>query len=72
MCSGSDISIRQLAHTVQSIIEHEGEIEWDTTKPDGTPRKLMDSSKLNINGWAPQVSLEVGIRDTYEWFLKHH
>ena len=70
--SGSDISIRQLAHTVQSIIEHEGEIEWDTTKPDGTPRKLMDSSKLNINGWAPQVSLEVGIRDTYEWFLKHH
>ena len=70
--SGSDISIRQLAHTVKSIIEHEGEIEWDTTKPDGTPRKLMDSSKLNINGWAPQVSLEVGIRDTYEWFLKHH
>lgn len=66
---GSDITIRELAELVQRIIGYTGAIRWDTSKPDGTPRKLMDSSRLNELGWKPQVDLEQGIRLTYEAFL---
>lgn len=67
---GSDVTIRELAETVQRLVGYPGEIVWDTSKPDGTPRKLMDSSRLFALGWRPQVDLETGIRLVYEDFLK--
>lgn len=67
---GSDVTIKQLAETVQRVIGFKGQIVWDSSKPDGTPRKLMDSSRLLNLGWQPQVNLEEGIRRTYEFFLK--
>jgi GDP-L-fucose synthase len=67
---GSDLSIRELAETVSRIVSFEGEIVWDTTKPDGTPRKLMDSSRLFALGWKPEVTLEQGIQLAYEDFLR--
>lgn len=69
--SGSDISIKVLAHMVQKVVGHKGEIIWDNTKPDGTPKKLMDSSKLNDKGWKSSIDLENGIKTTYNWFLNH-
>jgi GDP-L-fucose synthase len=68
--SGSEISILQLAELVQRIVGHPGEIIWDKSKPDGTPRKLMDSSRLFALGWRPKTDLETGIRLAYEDFLK--
>jgi GDP-L-fucose synthase len=68
--SGSDISIRDLAEIIRRMVGFEGEIEWDTTKPDGTPRKLMDSSRLFALGWKPRVDLETGIKLAYEDFRK--
>lgn len=67
--TGEDLSIQQLAWTIQQIVGHRGEIIWDSTKPDGTPRKLMDSSKMNQLGWKHQIGLEEGIEETYNWFL---
>ncbi len=67
---GSDISIRDLAELIRRTVGFEGDIIWDTSKPDGTPRKLMDSSRLFALGWKPQVDLETGIRLAYEDFLK--
>jgi GDP-L-fucose synthase len=68
---GSDVTIRELAETIQRVVGFPGQIVWDTSKPDGTPRKLMDSSRLMKLGWEPQVKLEEGIRRTYEFFLQH-
>ncbi|HOX56505.1 MAG TPA: GDP-L-fucose synthase [Candidatus Paceibacterota bacterium] len=67
---GSEVSVRALTETVKRIIGYAGEIVWDTSKPDGTPRKLMDSSRLLALGWQPQVNLETGIRLAYEDFVK--
>lgn len=67
---GSDISIKDLAGTIKDVVGFEGEIEWDTSMPDGTPRKLMDSSRLFALGWKPQIDLQTGIRLAYEDFLK--
>lgn len=67
--SGIDLTIQQLAETIQKITGHQGAIIWDNTKPDGTPRKLMDVSKMNALGWKHRVSLEEGIQKTYNWFL---
>ena len=67
---GSDVTILELAETVRRVVGYEGAIAWDTTKPDGTPRKLMDSSRLFALGWRPQVDLETGIRLAYADFLK--
>lgn len=67
--TGEDLTIRELAETIQKIVGHQGEIIWDDTKPDGTPRKLMDISKMHELGWRHQVNLEEGIQQTYEWFL---
>jgi GDP-L-fucose synthase len=67
--SGVDLTIKELALFIQSVVEHEGEIAWDSTKPDGTPRKLMDVSKLELKGWSPSLSLDEGIIKTYYWFL---
>ncbi len=68
---GSDVTIRQLAETVQRVVGFGGKIAWDTTKPDGTPRKLMDSSRLFALGWKPKVELEAGIKLAYDFFLKN-
>lgn len=67
--SGTDLSIRELAETIQRIVGHTGRIIWDASKPDGTPRKLMDSRLLHELGWKHEVELEAGIAQTYEWFL---
>ncbi len=67
---GGDLSIRQLAELIKRIVGFAGDIVWDASKPDGAPRKLMDSSRLFALGWRPQVDLETGIRLTYEDFLR--
>jgi GDP-L-fucose synthase len=67
--TGEDLTIKELALAIQKIIGHKGEIIWDDTKPDGTPRKLMDVSKMHDLGWKHQVGLETGIQKTYDWFL---
>jgi len=67
---GSDISIKHLAEMIRQIVGFKGEIVWDTSKPDGTPRKLMDNSRLSALGWKPLIDLETGIRLAYEDFLK--
>ncbi len=69
--TGKDLTIKELANTVQKVTEHQGAITWDTTKPDGTPRKLMDVSLINTLGWKASISLEDGIQDTYQWFLEN-
>lgn len=68
---GSDVTIKELAETIQYIVGHRGEIHWDASKPDGTPRKLMDSSKLNDEGWHAKIGLKEGIEMTYKWFLEN-
>lgn len=68
---GEDISIRDLAELVAEVVGFEGEIVQDTSKPDGTPRKLLDISRLKSLGWQPEVSLRHGIEQTYEWFQQH-
>jgi GDP-L-fucose synthase len=68
--SGAEVSVRQLTETVKRIVGYAGEIVWDTGKPDGMPRKLMDSSRLFALGWRPQINFETGIRLAYEDFLK--
>ena len=68
--AGKEVSVRELTETVRRIVGFAVEIVWDTTKPDGMPRKLMDSSRLLALGWRPQVDLETGIRLSYEDFLK--
>ncbi len=69
--AGSEISIRGLAEIVQRVVGFEGRLVFDTTKPDGTPRKLMDSSRIRAMGWKPEIPLEEGIADAYRWFLAH-
>lgn len=68
--SGSDISIKNLASLVATVVGYQGAIDWDKTKPDGAPRKLLDSRRMREFGWWPRVTLENGLRTTYEWFLK--
>ncbi|MCS5489167.1 GDP-L-fucose synthase family protein [Algoriphagus limi] len=69
--TGEDLTIKDLALIIQKIVGHTGEIIWDSTKPDGTPRKLMDVSKMEKAGWKAKTSLEDGIRKTYLWFLEN-
>jgi len=66
--TGEDVTIKALAETIKGIVGYEGEINWDATKPDGTPRKLLDVSKLNSLGFKHKVSLEEGIKMTYDWY----
>ena len=68
---GSDISIGGLATLVQSVVGYAGDIFWDPSKPDGAPRRLLDSRNINTLGWTPTISLEDGIRSTYAWYLEH-
>ena len=69
--TGTDVTIKKLAETIQSQVGHKGNINWDSSKPDGTPRKLMDSSKMMQLGWRPTYNLKKGIANTYSWFLEN-
>jgi GDP-L-fucose synthase len=66
---GEDISIKELAEKIKNIVGYKGEIKFDTTKPDGTPRKLVDVSKINALGWKASISLDEGLQKAYQWFL---
>lgn len=68
---GEDISIRELAELICDIVGFKGELAWDTTKPDGTPRKLLDVSKIHALRWRHEIGLREGITRTYEWFLQN-
>jgi GDP-L-fucose synthase len=68
---GQDVSILELAELVKDVVGFEGDIELDTSKPDGTPRKLLDTSRLSSLGWQPSIGLENGIRSTYDWYASH-
>ena len=66
-----DVSIKELALTIADIVGYEGVIEWDLSKPDGTPRKLLDSSRMRSLGWKPEIDFKDGLKETYNWYLKH-
>ncbi len=68
---GEDVSIRELAELMAEIVGYSGEIVYDTTKPDGTPRKLLDVGRIRQLGWRPKISLREGIKQTYQWYLDH-
>ena len=70
--SGTDVTIKELAELVREAVGYGGEIVWDTTQPDGTPRKLMDNSRIHALGWEPKISLPDGVRDAYRWFLENN
>ena len=65
---GEDISIRELAELICDVVGFDGELAWDTTKPDGTPRKLLDVTKIRAFEWKPAITLRDGIARIYEWF----
>jgi len=69
--TGHDLPIQELAELVKEIVGFQGSIEWDSSKPDGTPRKLLDVSRITTLGWKPEIDLEKGIRSTYDWFKTH-
>ena len=70
--TGEDMRIDEIAEMIKKLIGYQGKIEYDATKPDGTPRKLLDVSRLNRLGWKYSTTLEEGLRETYEWFLRNH
>ena len=69
--TGKDITIKKLADTIQKVVGHKGQIVWDSSKPDGTPRKLMDVSKIKEMGWEYSTELEEGIKKTYQWYVEN-
>jgi GDP-L-fucose synthase len=69
--TGSDITIKELAGIIAEVTGFNGTVNWDSTKPDGTPRKLLNVSRLAAEGWSASISLKDGIRDTYQWFIEH-
>jgi len=69
--TGEDVTIKQLAHTISDIVEFRGDIEWDTTKPNGTPRKVLNVDKIKALGWEPKIGLREGIRSTYQWYKEN-
>lgn len=69
--TGTDLTIKDLAELIQKIVGHQGEITWDSSKPDGTPRKLLDVTKITQAGWHAKIGLEEGINNTYQWFLQN-
>jgi GDP-L-fucose synthase len=69
---GTDLTIRELAETVQAVVGYEGRLVFDTTRPDGTPRKLVDTQRINGLGWHAMVPLHEGLQDAYRWFVDHY
>lgn len=67
---GSDVTIKELAETVRDVVGYQGTIAWDSSKPDGSPKKMMDSSKIHKLGWKPKTDLKSGIKKAYEWYLE--
>ncbi|PHT42228.1 hypothetical protein CQW23_16253 [Capsicum baccatum] len=70
--NGKEVSIKELAELVKEVVGFKGELVWDTSKPDGTPRKLMDSSKISGLGWTPRISLRDGLVVTYKWYVENY
>jgi GDP-L-fucose synthase len=70
--TGVDLTIRELAEKVRNLIHPDAELVFDTTKPDGTPRKVLDTTRLTNTGWTPTITLDEGIASTYQWFLQNH
>ena len=68
--TGVDVSIKELAETIAKVADFNGEIIWDTEKPDGTPRKWLDVSKIHSLGWKHKIDLKEGIKNTYEWHVR--
>jgi GDP-L-fucose synthase len=68
--TGEDVTIKELAHTISNVVQFMGDIEWDTTKPNGTPRKVMNVNKIKKLGWEPKISLREGIESTYKWYIE--
>jgi GDP-L-fucose synthase len=69
--SGQEITIEELVYKIKKVINYKGEITFDNNMPDGNPRKLLDSSRLNSFGWKPKINLDKGLEDTYEWYLEN-
>jgi len=69
--TGEDVTIRELAETIRKVVGFAGDIVWDSSKPDGAPRKLMDNGKLRSLGWRPAIGLEAGLKSAYLWFMQH-
>ncbi|MEQ9670722.1 GDP-L-fucose synthase [Coleofasciculus sp. G2-EDA-02] len=70
--TGEEVSIKELALLIKAVIGYEGELKFDSSKPDGTPRKLLDTSKINAAGWQPKISLKQGLELTYQWFVENY
>ena len=69
---GQDCTIRELAEMIAETVGYTGTLKWDDSRPDGTPRKVLDNRKLSALGWEPKISLQEGLRLTYQWYLKNH
>ena len=67
---GEDVSIRELAVLIGQVVGYDGAVDWDRTQPDGTPRKLLDVSRLKAVGWKAQIGLKEGLERTYAWYVK--
>ena len=69
---GRDCTIRELAETIAAVVGYQGNLTWDTSRPDGTPRKVLNTTKLTQLGWSPRISLRSGLEQTYHWYLENH
>ena len=69
--SGVEVSIKELSEIIQNIVGYDGSVKWDHSKPDGTPRKWLDIEKISKLGWSPKISLEQGVKKTYEDFIQN-
>lgn len=72
MGSGAEVTIKELAEMVKDVVGFEGRLTWDSSKPDGTPRKLLDSSKLAKLGWQAKIPLKQGLTETYKWYCENY
>ncbi|OQW30920.1 MAG: GDP-fucose synthetase [Nitrospira sp. SG-bin1] len=68
---GQDVSIKELAELIAGVVGYQGELKWDSTKPDGAPRKLLDSARIQSLGWKPKIGLHEGLAETYQWYARH-
>jgi GDP-L-fucose synthase len=68
---GKDVSIKELAELIAGVVDYKGELQWDLTKPDGAPQKLLDSTRIRSLGWEPQIGLTEGLASTYRWYVDH-
>ena len=68
---GADVSIKELAELIAGVVGYLGRLEWDLTKPDGAPRMLLDSARIQSLGWKPSVELATGLASTYQWYVVH-